>query len=337
MLSCEILLLERNYVWLVIGYVVLYVCLACVFQISFDWPFFLDFTYDLQFLGVIVFSLYCILPFRAFIRWKNKQDIELCGDGWRQEIRQNYLNLQKFYDFVIVLISIKIVLLIHTIIKQVIPLINSSCYDQEIAKIDTVIHFGKDPAGLLKWIGHESTTIRVVDYVYFSWYYVKGVMLTIFTLVPNRKLHKSFFTSLFAVWIFGGLLALAFPSVGPVYVNPDFYHNMNAPIAQGIQSKLWFHYTELKKNLQKPSIYLYEGVAAIPSLHVAVVALYGFEMLSLSRFAAGLLFIYLLAIQVSSVILGWHYAVDGYLGILIAWICHSVTRKILNYKGEQQV
>ena len=54
-------------------------------------------------------------------------------------------------------------------------------------------------------------------------------------------------------------------------------------------------------------------------MHVGVVALYAFATWELKKFFSVLLFVYLAIMQYSSVALGWHYALDGYAGILLAW------------------
>ncbi len=73
-----------------------------------------------------------------------------------------------------------------------------------------------------------------------------------------------------------------------------------------------------------------EGVSAMPSMHVATTILF-----FLLAFAAGkrrlgwFLVGFSLAIFLGSVLLGWHYAVDGYLGALIAYACWKLAGRIV--------
>jgi membrane-associated phospholipid phosphatase len=72
------------------------------------------------------------------------------------------------------------------------------------------------------------------------------------------------------------------------------------------------------------------GVSAMPSVHVAsamVVALFGFAQ---SRLLGVILSVVALCTFVSSVTLGWHYPLDGYIGALVAlviwWAAGLVSR-----------
>jgi hypothetical protein len=62
----------------------------------------------------------------------------------------------------------------------------------------------------------------------------------------------------------------------------------------------------------------FAGIAAMPSLHVGVSVLFVLVAWQMSRLLGLLLAVYAVAIQIGSVVLAWHYAVDGYLGALFA-------------------
>ena len=56
----------------------------------------------------------------------------------------------------------------------------------------------------------------------------------------------------------------------------------------------------------------------MPSLHVGIAVLFALVAGSLSRPLGLILAVYALAIQIGSVVLAWHYAVDGYAGAALA-------------------
>jgi membrane-associated phospholipid phosphatase len=62
----------------------------------------------------------------------------------------------------------------------------------------------------------------------------------------------------------------------------------------------------------------FAGISAMPSLHVGLAVLFALVAGQRSRWLAGFLWCYAGLIQVGSIVLGWHYAVDGYAGALIA-------------------
>jgi membrane-associated phospholipid phosphatase len=74
------------------------------------------------------------------------------------------------------------------------------------------------------------------------------------------------------------------------------------------------------------------GISAMPSMHLAIVTLNACMLTSLNRHVGVLAWIYVALIQLGSVYLGWHYALDGYFSIaavgLIWWGVGRVTTRL---------
>lgn len=123
-------------------------------------------------------------------------------------------------------------------------------------------------------------------------------------------------------------MALAFMSAGPIYFEQvtgdarfrdlldylDFSRDM--PFSNlTVADFLWASY--LQAGAEKGS-----GISAFPSLHLAMATLWTVTFWK-SRPRLGYVFLgYTVLIQVGSVHLGWHYAIDGYVSIaatLAAW------------------
>jgi membrane-associated phospholipid phosphatase len=60
------------------------------------------------------------------------------------------------------------------------------------------------------------------------------------------------------------------------------------------------------------------GISAFPSMHVAMAVLFALYATRRSRLVGLLMWAFAAIIMVGSVILGWHYAVDGYASVLIS-------------------
>jgi hypothetical protein len=83
-----------------------------------------------------------------------------------------------------------------------------------------------------------------------------------------------------------------------------------------VQHSLWSVYAD-------HAIVVGGGISAFPSMHVAVPALLTFATWRRSRALSTALAAFTVVILISSVALGWHYAVDGYASILgsgIIWL-----------------
>ena len=132
--------------------------------------------------------------------------------------------------------------------------------------------------------------------------------------------------ALFTSWVFlGNILAVAFSSVGPCFYFEFYGDRTFLPLMERLQS-----YTDgfglratqaMQFLLQTSGKEAWgAGISAMPSLHVAMATL--FVLFCRHRFNAiwptVLASIFLMLILVGSVHLGWHYAVDGIVSIIVA-------------------
>jgi membrane-associated phospholipid phosphatase len=67
------------------------------------------------------------------------------------------------------------------------------------------------------------------------------------------------------------------------------------------------------------------GISAFPSLHVATAVLFALYASRRSRIAGALLWAFAAVIMIGSVVLAWHYAVDGYAGAFISLATWKLT------------
>jgi membrane-associated phospholipid phosphatase len=87
--------------------------------------------------------------------------------------------------------------------------------------------------------------------------------------------------------------------------------------ALGAQEMLWSNY-------QMRDVMVGSGISAMPSMHVAIATLFALVCWRVRRWLGIVMTIYAVIIMIGSVHLGWHYAVDGYLGaaaMLAIWWC----------------
>jgi membrane-associated phospholipid phosphatase len=87
--------------------------------------------------------------------------------------------------------------------------------------------------------------------------------------------------------------------------------------ALGAQDMLWGNY-------QMRDVMVGSGISAMPSMHVAIATLFALVCWRVRRWLGIVMATYAVIIMLGSVHLGWHYAVDGYLGaagMLAIWWC----------------
>lgn len=214
----------------------------------------------------------------------------------------------------------------YTWLKVMVPLLNSALWDEALARMETAIHFGINPGRLLLALFPFPSLWRFLDWYYA--YFLLTVMIGVgwFATTLSRKERVRFATGFSLLWIVGSWIYLAMPSLGPCYAFPDDYaaFRQHATIQAGTQDLLRNHYGAIRTLGQRPggtNINPIFGIGAMPSLHVAGQA---FLALWARRRCRPLFLAYLLCTLLTffgSLVTGWHYAVDGYAGVLLAALC----------------
>ena len=89
-----------------------------------------------------------------------------------------------------------------------------------------------------------------------------------------------------------------------------------------LQDFLWSSYQDT------PS---YSSISAMPSMHVTIAVLIFLATRNINRWLAWITGIFAFLILIGSVQLGWHYAIDGYLGLGVALLSWAVSAPIARW------
>ena len=316
------------YDFLVAGYLLSALILSALTGMKIDYSVIFQSAYDLTFITIVLLYLIIFLAIIALDCRRSAGDTFIFGPCWRKRAFSEYLTLRNLADLLRVLILLKATLLIYCNIKQAIPSLHHALFDEELLKADSLLFFGFNPNTVAVSLLGNDITAPLFDRLYIFWYMLKPLVLAYFAIIPDRRMHIRFFTAYFAMWIFGGLAAVIIPSLGPVYTHPEWFSSMHIRFAPALQGKLMKHYEASLLDPEKYRIYIYEGIAAFPSLHVGIIALFAFFMFKVSRKAGIAMIIYTAIVQIGSVLLGWHYAVDGYAAILLATLLYYASEFI---------
>jgi hypothetical protein len=196
-------------------------------------------------------------------------------------------------------------------------------WDHELLTLGLQLHFGKP---LWQWLAIDSPPVtHMLEFIYAFW----GVLLvavpfSVCLRHPDCPKRTQFLVShLLVLVLLGNVVAGMFMSAGPFWLQFSGHHHYPyAPLfdylmrtdpdgsfsAVTYQRYLW----EARRHT---GTWFGTGVSAFPSIHVAVAALYvlfGWQFGRLARVAS---ILFLIAIMIGSVHLGWHYAFDGYAGM----------------------
>lgn len=207
-------------------------------------------------------------------------------------------------------------------LKVFVPHLNRWVTDPLLASADLWIHLGINPNRLLIELFPYPAFWRGVDVYYAGFVFTLGAGFALLASALDPRERARFAAGFTVLWIAGSWLYVALPSLGPCYVFPEDYAAVRAhlPLQAETQRLLIAQYRVLTSGL-KPGTALNPvfGIAAMPSLHVAGQAFLAFA--SRKRHPRLALFFAVLSILTyfGSLVTGWHYAVDGYAGFLLAW------------------
>lgn len=219
-----------------------------------------------------------------------------------------------------------------TSIKNALPLMRGGfLYDVLLADIDAWLSFGVDPWRRLYSFSQHDIVLEVLDWNYGNMWFLVCFGTLFFAVTSPRAaaVRVRYVTMFMLVWIVcGNVLAGIFISAGPAFygaVTGDaqrfgeqlaFVASDNtASAAIAYQNYLWSLY-------QAGTPGFGSGISAFPSVHVGLVAMNAFFAAEVSRRLGIIAFGYLAVVMVSSVYLGWHYAIDGYASIVVVALCH---------------
>ncbi|AZO05629.1 MULTISPECIES: phosphatase PAP2 family protein [unclassified Mesorhizobium] len=203
--------------------------------------------------------------------------------------------------------------------------------DPYLARFDQAI-FGDQAWMVLTQIFGSPAVVVLLDYAYMSWFLV--MYSAVFTAAfmrsdPERRFR--FFTTYFLSWIIlGNVAAILFDSAGPCFYGIFYPENPFSPLFVYLQGVAASAQPLMALNIQNYLIGQYksgggivgDGISAFPSLHVGMATLIAIFFYDMNRIIGIAAFGFCAIIFIGSIVLGWHYAIDGiasFCAVPILW------------------
>lgn len=221
----------------------------------------------------------------------------------------------------------------YTSMKGLIPLLNPFAFDVSFMEIDKALHFGFHPWQLSHAVFGSVQATLTINFVYNLWFLVSwGFLLWQILNLGKPQQRMRFLLSFAMIWaLLGSLGGVLLSSAGPVYYG--YVTGLESPFAAlmerlyaisgdleaaggskigalRVQEWLWSTY-------QDGATEVGSGISAMPSMHVAMAVLVALSGRHIGRAVGWVLILYAVIIQIGSVHLGWHYAIDGYLSAIL--------------------
>jgi hypothetical protein len=220
---------------------------------------------------------------------------------------------------------------VFTSIKTMLTDVHPFYADRTFADLDEWLH-GAPPWHYTTALLPPAFTVVVCRLYFGIWGILLPTCLLACLLAPRlRAARNQYLWTHLIVWpLLGNAAALAGMSAGPVFyglVTGDtarfagLLHHLSQfqPLSEGT-AYLWQTYVSGKAT---PA----GGISAFPSMHLANATLFVLLASRVNRALMAAAIVFLAVVLVSSVHLGWHYAVDGYASILATLaVWHAVGR-----------
>jgi hypothetical protein len=250
--------------------------------------------------------------------------------GWREAFTTSEMAERSFWtDLLRIIASFSVIQTSHLTLKVYVPVINSANCDSALRRLDAALGFGRDPVQLVLDLITHSTVLRVFDFIYSQLYFILlwGGFVVFFALLKGPK-RIVFFSSFVIMWQLGLLLYILAPSWGPVFVTPDqFEHTLqDFPATVTVQQGLYHETSSIVRGDYNVVVHFF-GLAAFPSLHVAVFVLYALWARQVGRFWFVWNIVFGTIILIGSMLTGYHYLVDGLGGGIVAAFAYVVARR----------
>jgi membrane-associated phospholipid phosphatase len=215
-------------------------------------------------------------------------------------------------------------------------------YDKLAADIDKTIHFGHAPVKYILSVAQYEWLLQVLEINYeVLWFIICfGILFWIATSPRADTVRLRYFATFFCVWVIvGNIVAGMFPTAGPA-----FYGLVTGDTARFSKmldfigsSTGWFSAADTQRYLwylhETGSSGLGSGVSAFPSMHVALIAMNAMFAAERGVKLAAIAALYTVFIMLSSIYLGWHYAIDGYAALLLTAVIYGSIRRVFPYLG----
>lgn len=185
-------------------------------------------------------------------------------------------------------------------------------------------------APLLTRLTDLSVNVAAWDRLYHSAWGIQTVAAFALVVIGRGTRIVLGYCVTFIVLFYGGrLLGMLNPVMGPAFFQPDAFAYLQGSVTAEAMQLVNDVFAQSAAHASERGGILLGGVSAMPSLHVAMVAATAYWLAAAARWTLVVTVPWVLAVWTSTVVLGWHYLLDGAGGLVLAAVSVLLTRALL--------
>ncbi|WP_368644153.1 phosphatase PAP2 family protein (plasmid) [Vibrio sp. HB236076] len=222
--------------------------------------------------------------------------------------------------------------------------------DLPLHHIDQWLFAGSEPWRITHWLFSSPFATMVINVIYNLWFFYVLFFVAYLILSKESNWKKQVFLVFFLTWfINGNVFATLMSSVGPCFY--DYLHPQN-PAYQGLMALLqeqnqylidngWLELWSLNTQNMLWDVYnnsesgFGAGISAMPSMHNSMAILIALAVSQRHKGLGYCAWAFAAIIYIGSIHLGWHYATDGMVALVLTLIIWTMVDKCLTRKAPQ--
>lgn len=163
-----------------------------------------------------------------------------------------------------------------------------------------------------------------------SWGIELSAAFALIVIGRGSRIVLYYCVTLIALFYIGRLLGVLNPVRGPAFFRPDVFSYLDGSATGDAMRMIVTVMTLTPDQAKHSGGILLGGVSAMPSLHVAMVAVTAYWLAFAARWTLWITVPWVLLVWTSTVVLGWHYILDGVGGIALGAMCIWITMTLLS-------
>lgn len=257
------------------------------------------------------------------------------------DVRTTFLDADRMLSGATALLAISLFIGAFSYFKVAIPEIDFFTWDPLLAQIDRTLHFGVDPYKITMALFGTPLATSFLNANYHLWLFLNYFVILLACFAKKDMITRNtFLVAYVLIWAIGGNgIATLFSSAGPVYFQMLEHGSTYTPLMETLRafneiSPVWALdvHDMLWQGLTGEGPV--KGISAMPSMHVASSVLMTLYAYRYARWAGHIMTAFTVLIMLGSVHLAWHYAIDGYVSILLTLGCWKLAHWMVTRQAQ---